>query len=414
MNKACLLIFFIAFFYGCKKDTGSFTYIKSAVPVIHINTNNYAAIDSKSIEVDGKINIDSSAFSGRFEGSIKIRLRGNTTLGFPKLPYKIKLSTKASILGMPAQKNWVLLANYSDKTLMRNYLAFKGSEIFSLPYTPRSRFVDVFINGVYKGNYQLTEDIRVDKNRVDINEMAEDHIASDNITGGYLLEFDQRRDSTDIWVTLNSGLSVIIHQPDHNNPTQNNYIKNYLQATENAIYATNFNDTLHGYAKYLNTETLIKWFWVNELMKNNDANFFSSVWMYKDRNGLLNFGPVWDFDLAAGNINYSNCQHPQGWWVRDAPWISRLFQDTAFTQKAITQWEQVRPALNNLPDLIDNTALYLSLSQKQNFAVWPILNQYVWPNPQINGSFNGEISFLKSWLQQRINWIDTNIQTLQN
>lgn len=387
----------------------------TGLPLLYITTSGGASIDSKFAYVAGNVSLDAnSTLYNTFNSAMQIKLHGNSTLDFPKLPYKIKLSSKASLLGMPAQKNWVLLANYSDKTLMRTCVAFKESQLFGLPYTPRSQFVEVFLNGVFKGDYQLTEEIEIDPSRVNINEMATSDTTGNNLTGGYLLEFDQKHDTSDVWFSLNSGLPVTMHDPDFNNASQNQYIQNYMQQTEDAINADDFKDPVNGYAKYLNPETLIKWFWVNELMKNNDAQFYSSVYMYKGRNDVLNFGPVWDFDISAGNINYDNNSVTSGWWVKYSSWINRLCYDPAFTQKAIAQWQQVRPSLDSLYGFIDNTAAYLEQSEKQNFSTWPILSIYVWPNSEVAGSYAGEVAFLKNWLRQRIAWIDANIQSLQN
>jgi hypothetical protein len=386
----------------------------TGLAIINITTQNNAAITSKDDYVNGHVTIDSNSIAAfqSYDGDMQIRLHGNSTLSFPKLPYKIKLNSKASLLGMPADKEWVLLANFSDKSLLRNYVAFQTSIMFGLPYTPRSEFAEVYLNGVFQGNYQLTEEIKIATNRVNITEMSTTDVGNKSITGGYLLEVDNRLDGTDVFTT-NLQVPFVIHDPN-GVPAQDNYIQNYVQTTENAIYSSNFADTTTGYAKYMNAESFIDWFWVNELMKNNDAIFFSSCWMYKDRSNILYMGPVWDFDIAAGNVNYSDCQNPQGWWVKNSVWISQLFKDPAFAKKAMDRWTAVRSQLNSLNTIIDAKASYLYNSQVQNFRTWNILNEYIWPNAVVTGSYASEVAYMESWLALRIAWIDANLQTLAN
>ncbi len=389
-------------------------YRFTGLPILYLTTDGAAPVTSKYTYVSGQISLDSNSknFSS-YNGKMKMKLHGNSTLVFPKLPYKIKLSSAASLLNMPAAKDWILLANYQDKTLIRNYLGLKESQMFGLPYTPRSQFIELFMNGEYEGNYELTEEIEIDPNRVNITEMSSVDVDSNSVTGGYLMEFDHHPDSTDITFSLHSGLPVTLHDPDDNIAAQNSYIQNYMQQTEDAINADNFTDPINGCAKYLDEETLINWYWVNELTKNNDAVFFSSCWMYKDRNDVLRFGPVWDFDISAGNVNYNGNDNPEGWWVNSALWLQRLFQDTAFTQKAIARWKVIRPSLDSLNTYIDATAGSLQYSEKQNFTRWNILNQLVGANVEAAGSYQGEVDYLKSWMQQRINWIDANLASLQ-
>ncbi|BAV10214.1 CotH protein [Filimonas lacunae] len=394
-----------------KKYTVSLSQF-TGLPIVYLTTVDAAAITSKEDYVNGHISINGNGLLfNSYEGDMQIRGRGNTTWDMPKKPYKIKLNSKAEILGMPADKEWALLANYSDKSLMRNYLAFETSKILELEYTPRYQFVEVFLNGTYVGNYQLGEHIKVATNRVNIKELDEDDISASKISGGYRLEVDARLDEPN-WFYSAQGVPFTIKDPDEGVIAQNTYIQNYIQATEDAIYGSSFTDPTKGYAAYINPTTFINWFWVNELFKNNDALFHQSVLMYKDRDSLLKMGPVWDFDIAAGNIDYNGNDNPEGWWVKNAKWMSRLFEDKVFAQQAITRWQSVRTRLNKLQDKIDATAAYLKYSQGANFKTWDILNIYVMPNAVVTGSYDGEVAYLKSWLTSRINWIDAHLQEL--
>lgn len=387
----------------------------TGLPIVYLTTTDGAAIDSKDNYVSGKIRIDSNytTFASLPLSDMQIKLRGNSTAFLPKHPYKIKLAAKAPVLGMPSDKEWVLLANYNDKTLLRNYLAFEASKAFEMDYTPRSQFVEVFLNGQYLGNYQLTEQVKIATSRINIKEMDQTDVSASKITGGYFLEIDTRLDEEN-WFITNRDVPITLKSPDFGVPAQNDYIHGYVQQMEDALFSDNFTNASTGYAKYLNPTTAIKWFWVNELMKNIDAKFNSSIYLYKDRGGILNFGPVWDFDVAGGNNFQSGTDKPEGWYVKDGLWFVQLFKDPAFADKAIALWKTEREKLYALLSTVDNEAALLKYSQNLNFKTWDLLNTYVWPNAAVLGSYNGEVTYFKSWLQKRMAWIDANLETLRN
>jgi len=375
-------------------------YITTASPVV--NRENYIA---GSVTINPNVDYDQPIKTM----DIQIRGRGNSTWMHPKKPYKMKLSSKASIFGLPAAKNWVLLANYSDKTLMRNYLAYNLSQQLNGDFTPHGIFVEVVMNGEYMGNYMLSESVEINKGRVDIKELKPGDTGPAEITGGYLVELDQRLDG-DHYFRTGGNLPFVIKEPEDITPLQSDYIHNYFQETENVILGPDFANPTTGYAKYINTDSFISWFLVNELFKNQDAANFSSMYYYKDRGGKLGMGPAWDFDLGAGNVDYSDATRPEGWWVKDGLWFHRLFEDPAFKAKVRTRWTEMKST--QIPALyksITDTQNYLSISAAQNFNKWPILNQYVWPNPVVLGTYPKEVEQLNRWFVQRVAWLDTNL-----
>jgi len=382
--------------------------IYTGLPLVYVNTDNKASIVSKDDYVNGQIIIYPNKESSKFSATMQIKGRGNSTWTMPKKPYKVKLGTKASILGMPEDKEWVLLANYADKSLIRTSLALELGKKASFAYTPNMQHVDLILNGVYQGSYLIGEQIKVSKGRVNIKELDEDDNDEGNISGGYLLEVDARLDET-FWFKTNADVPITIKSPEDISPEQLEYISNYIQVTEDAIYSPDF-ETENGYIKYINTETFIDFYWINELFKNTDAQFYSSVYLYKDRNGKLNIGPLWDFDISAGNINYNSCDYPIGWWIRDSKWIHRLFADPAFKSAADARWNELKTSF--IPELMNSITTKKTLlesSQRLNFYKWSILDKYIWPNAVITGSYEGEINYLSNWLEARINWIDGQV-----
>ncbi|QNF33974.1 CotH kinase family protein [Adhaeribacter swui] len=400
---------------GSQKEYTVEVHSFTGLPVIYINTENKAGIVSKDDYINAHMRLegDLANNAGVFQSAIEIRGRGNSTWQMPKKPYKIKLAQKASLLGMPADKEWSLLANFTDKTLMRNAVAFEFSKRFGLSYTPRSRFVEVFINGEYRGNYLLTEHLKVAQDRVNIQELKPEDNGEDVITGGYFLEVDIRLDE-DYWFHTKNKIPVTIKSPGNISPQQLSYIKNYVQEAENAIYSIVSGEGSKDYEQYINVESFINWYLVNELLKNNDAVFHSSVYMYKDRGGKLTLGPVWDFDIALGNVNYNGNDNPEGWWVGNSPWMHQLLQDPAFRNKVRERWNALKQTeINSIFTYINSTAVQLKYSQKENFEKWNILDNYTWPNSVVMGSYENEVQYLKDWLQNRINWMDTEMNTWQ-
>jgi len=384
----------------------------SGLPVFYLTTS--APVVSKDVYVTGNLSVDinDSPYPQTVTSiALQIKGRGNSTWDMPKKPYRLKFGKKTAMLGFPASKNWVLLANYADKTLMRNAIAFEMGKQFGGDFTPSGRFVEVVMNGEYIGNYLLTQQVEVDPNRVNITSMAATDVSGDAVTGGYLLEVDQRLgDSIHFFTT--HGLAMNMNTPDGTVPAQQAYIQKYIQDTEDELFAADFADPVNGYAKYINTDSFINWYLVKEIMKDNDGRDFSSIYYFKDRSGKLGMGPVWDLDLAAGNTDYSDCKNPTGWWIMNSAWFSRLFEDPAFKAKVKAKWNDIKVAkLPGILTFIDNTAKQLDLSQGYNFQRWDILKIYVWPNPVVTGSYQGEVKYTRDWLSQRIAWMDGQISS---
>jgi len=395
---------------GTKRDYKFSVSVFTGIPILYLTTS--GPVISKDNYVTGSLVVDAN---NRFEQektniTLKIKGRGNSTWSnFPKKPYRLKFDSKAAMLGMPAAKNWVLLANYDDKTLLRNRIALEFARRIGSDFAPESRFVEVVMNGVTLGNYLLTSQVEVNENRVNITEMTANDNAGDALTGGYLLELDQRKDEK-YWFTTKKNLPFTIKSPEDITPKQLEYISKYMQDTEDALFAPNANDPVNGYAKYINVESFMNWFFAEEVVKNQDARDFSSIFYYKDRNGKLGMGPVWDFDLSSGNIDYSVSKDPNNWYIRDATWMINLFKDVKFRSKIKVRWNQIRnTAVEAIFKDIDENAEYLKLSQKQNFTTWPILDKYVWPNAVVLGNYDMEVAYAKSFLETRIAWIDAEI-----
>lgn len=401
--------------YAVSSVDGTTTYkvrlIYTGLPLIYVYTQDAAPILNKDDYVDATIkvypNVDTMSV---VTSEMGIRGRGNTTWTLPKKPYRIKLESGKSILGMPSDKDWVLLANYSDKTLMRNSLAYHLGANMKFPYTARTTPVDLVLNGVYQGSYVFGEHQKVDKDRINIEELSADDTDPAVINGGYFLELDDYRDG--LYFELNSGLPIVVKSPDEDDITQAqlDYIKGYMQKTEDVINSDYFNNPDSGYVKYINPETFIDWYWVSEVLKNIDAQDVSSIFYYKDRDEKLNMGPLWDFDVAAGNATVNTGEDPTSFYVRESKWFKRLFEDSVFKAAADARWHTLKDELlADLPAWIDAQAAKLNQSQRYNFYKWDILDEPIWPSTLVFNTYEGEVNYLKTWLSQRIAWIDSQI-----
>jgi hypothetical protein len=353
----------------------------------------------------------------KLSGNTDIKGRGNSTWDMPKKPYSLKLTAKASLLGMFTHKRWNLLANYSDKTLLRTETAFKMGEILEdgLTWTPRSRQVQFYLNNKYQGMYQLVEAIKIDENRVNIKE-----ISKKNPQRGYILEIDVREGEA-FHFTTTRGVVFNCSDPDEdlnvtiNEDTRTIFekITEDVQHVEDVLYSNAFSDPDEGYRKYLDVDSFIDWYLVNEVTKNNDAIFYTSVFMYYDPNKeKYCMGPVWDFDISLGNYKDQPGEYSDGFYIKNAKWIHRLFEDPAFVLEVKERWNTKKNELFALQQYVDERSAYLNDAQTQNFRKWDILGSPVWPNVVVPGSYQGEINYLKSWLADRLTWLDTAINGL--
>lgn len=266
------------------------------LPVVYITTPGQVAIESKEEWLNGtRIKIVLPDGTVDYEGTNdNVRGRGNTTWLYPKKPYAIKLDKKASILGMPKHKRWVLLANWMDRTLLRNHVAFELSRRVGLEYTPRGQFVEVVLNNQNLGNFYLCEQIKIDENRVNIAEMENTDVEGDAITGGYLLEIDAYFDEINKFRTPIMNYPVNIKEPDEDvlNQEQFGYIKEYFTTIEEILYENNSEEI----SDYIDFKSFAKWFILFELTGSYEPNNPKSCYMYKDRKDKLKAGPAWDFD----------------------------------------------------------------------------------------------------------------------
>jgi hypothetical protein len=427
------------------------------LPIVKIDTSGVGIVD-KTTNIPGTITITSADGQTPYlpnandsDNTATFHVHGNSTALMPKLAYNVKLNTKVDLLGAMGlncpyvtnkgkaicdkSKSYILLANYDDKTLLRDWSASalanaipmgdgylsspKGSPSPSgtstlMPWAPHSLFVELYLNGVYEGNYQLIEKVNVDSNRVNISELAETDI-TDDITGGYLLEIDEDDQEDVPFNTTTLGTRIGIEDPDFTPdpevPEQVAYISNYVDTAEAALYSSNFTDPTKGWRAYFDEASAVNFYIVNDLMGNNDGGaMWSSVNFYKSvDNPLLYMGPIWDFDISSGNDNLNVIANPTVPWMQNAPWYQQWFKDPGFKADLIAQWNALKNngVFSTWISSIQQQAKALEQSQANNFGRWPMQGIEVWPNSQAVGSYDGEVQYFTNWLQLRFAYLDS-------
>ena len=400
------------------------------LPVIRINTENAYPILDKKNYIPGTVVIEDpdGAYwdTPRLEVKIVengVRGRGNSTWDMPKKPYKIKFDEKISIFGLGEDKEWVLLANYADKTLLRNVVAMKLSEIVGMEWTPSMLPVEVYLNDEYMGCYTFSEHKKVSKHRVDLDIVGESDNSGDAVTGDYYMEIEQNLDETTCFRTSICGIPMMFSDPEVPTAAQYDYIVGYFYDAESALMGSNFTDPENGWQKYIDIESFAKAYIVNELTKNIDGNMRKSSFITKEKGKKLEMYHLWDYDLTLGNCNYLDDEFgatdgPEGWFIKDfscnywthgwnhTNWYTRLTDDPAFCAKVKEIWDKHHQELSSIPDFIDVKAMIMEDAQKRNFKRWDILNTSVWPNVVVKGTYAGEVEYLKDYYTKRFRWLD--------
>lgn len=376
------------------------------LPVVVIRTENEQVIADKENWIPGTMTIDGIGRFDDFEGAITIRGRGNSTWSYPKKPFAIKLDKKASVLGMPKHKRWVLLANYMDRTLIRNHIAFEIAKRTGLEWTPRGQFVEVMLNDVHLGNYYLCEQIKVDENRVNIAEMKSSDVDDESITGGYLLEMDTHYDEVNKFKSAVYDLPVMIKDPDEEVLTtkQFEYIRNFIDSTEILLSANDFAVTRE-YASRIADTTFIDWWIVMELAYNHEAQHPRSSYFYKDRSGVLKAGPVWDFDWGSFRSSSAFC-------AKEAIWYPQLFKDPVFVKKVKERWAIFKPSFEEVILLIDEKRHTLGASAELNDKLWSLKNATS-INDDEHLSYIDAVGKMINNYRNRIEWLDNQIKNMR-
>ena len=406
--------------------------------------------DADWVETDKMTVYNADGSADVEETACGIRLRGNSTQEFPKKPFAIKLASKAKVLGMPKHKRWVLLANWMDRTMLRNAVAFEVAHqtenafADGIGWNPHGYNVEVIMDGRHVGNYYLCEQIKIDGDRVNIQDCYEDVLEENpNPTVadcGYLLEFDDNYDEVN---KFHTGRGLPCMFKDIVSDELFDAVKARIEGIEANLEAGNYDAAYND----LDIHSVIDYFFIQELAFNDEYKHPKSVYMYIDGLGKLTAGPVWDFDWQTF-VNYDNveaminkygcdtyrCRKGDEWlygasklaekptwpwqdydYENDKPymWYPLLFKDANFRQAVQERWTIIYPALLTVESKIEELADQNRLSDTFNSVMWPQIQVKSSGTTAFNGdeemTFDEAVASMKQAYRERLNWMNTNI-----
>jgi hypothetical protein len=423
--------------------------LQSNLPIIVINTFGVSVPNQPKITghmgvIDngpGNLNSLDDPYNN-FDGAIGIETRGKSTQMFPKKAYNVETRDSTGqnldipLLGMPAENDWILYAPYSDKSMLRNAVTFDLSRKLG-DYHSRTRFCEVVLNGDYKGVYLLMEKIKKDNKRVDIATLNPGEITGDDVTGGYILSVDWWEPGmvygVDGWKSdpvppypYAKDITFQFYYPEPGEivSQQRDYIRGYVTAAENALTSAGFADSDEGCMKYLDAASFAEFMLVSELSREVDKYRFSTYFFKQKESdgGKLFAGPVWDFNLGYGNVDYwPPGISPAGWlYLSVAPsdasimfWWKRLMEDPYFCDLVRTRWNGLRETVwsdNGINSVIDSLTTLIGDAKERNYERWPILGTYIWPNYNWqNNDYEDEVAYFRNFIIQRLHWMDANL-----
>ena len=411
------------------------------LPLMKIQTGNQNIVDEPKIPGSLQIYQEELLIE---EHLIGIEIRGSSSQMFDKKSYGFETwdemgeDLNASLGGFPEEEDWILYGPYSDKSLVRNVLIYELSNNMG-QYASKTKFYELEINEIFQGTYVLMEKIKRDRNRVDISKNK-----VEDITGGYIIKIDKPTGDGDWYdeniafasqynttgVLVDTGnINFLYEYPkaDDVSDEQKKYIQDYIHLFETALISEDFESIENGYRQFIDLDSFIDFFILNEFSKNPDG-FRLSTYLHKEKGGKLKMGPIWDFNLAFGNVNYCDGDSPYGWAHRfndicsgdnwQVPfWWNRFLDDPEYVSLLKERWAILRSEIlssdtvsGRLRELQDN--LKGSSAIDKNFGKWLILGKYIWPNKFIGDSYDSEINYLEEWINERFDWLDQNINEL--
>lgn len=375
-------------------DDSEFPY--ADLPRVVIETEDFLNIRNAETKIPAKLQIWGKDSPKSDVLELTLKGHGNSSIGMSKYSLKLEFEKRQAFFDMPKDKDWVLISNHADKTLLRNYATFKLASWLNLNYVPRCEFVELYLNREYMGVYLWTENIKTAKKRVNL---IEDGIH-------YLVEVDTYHKNGQQVTISKNGLPLRIHAPKTCNEPCQNTLKSFIDNWEDFIAKTFNYDTL--ITQWIDIQDYTAYYWVEEFAKNIDSNLRTSVFFTWEKGGVISMGPIWDFDLSYGSYKMYN---PEEWYSRWGPWNKKLIENAKFKRKIENYWKENRALFLQLPDSLNSFRLKIQKAANNNFKRWPILETtFLWEFNHSYSSHQEAVDSLESWMRQRINWIDKKIR----
>ena len=374
-------------------------YPYAGLPRIVIETEDFAGVRDRETEIPSHLQIYGEKAPESEVYELTVRGRGNSSFKMPKYGLKLEFKDKVKLFGMPKNRDWALIANYGDKTHLRNYMMTRLSEWLGAKYTPRMQFVELYLNRKYMGLYLLSESIKVAKNRVNIEE---------NDTT-FLVEKEDSKKFDPPYVQSDNGYYYHIKSPKNPSPETEELLLDHIKAFENFAmrpYRYNSNEIV----EWIDLDDYLLFYWVHEYSKNEDGNFARSVHFTWKKGEPIHFGPLWDFDLAFGNASREQNKAPEEWYIRRYRLNYYILQNSLVDSAAVVYWKEHRETFKAL---IDSVPLYRSIIDKaieNEYRRWPVMkNTENWALKDPYDSYDEAVETMIEWMKQRYQWIDKEI-----
>ncbi|MDR1388504.1 MAG: CotH kinase family protein [Treponema sp.] len=368
--------------------------VDTGLPVITITTEGRLPVTSKEDYLDAVITITDPDTLNNYDGPVEIRGRGNTTWTHPKKPFRLKFKEKTRLFGLEEAKNWVLLANYQDPTLLMNTVAFELGLRFGVPFPHHYRHVEVILNGKYEGSYLFTEHNEVAGGRVEINKKT-----------GFFAELDRYYDEEPKFLSSASKLPVMIKSPENMDDEGYELVTNAVNELDEALFSPSFPD--NGYRDLIDINDVVDFIMINEITRNVDLQMPGSIYMYRNsqENPAIAFGPLWDFDYGFGEAG-TYFENSAGMFFdteyRSGPgqkFFARFFEDPVFREAYKTRWNEKYAEIAGMTAFMLQMAALLEKSHETNFKVW-------WWNRE---DYQKEMEKMTTWYTNRVEYLNQRI-----
>ena len=375
-------------------------YPYAGLPRIVIETKDFAGIRDRETEIPSHLQIygEKSPESEVYE--LTVRGRGNSSFKMPKYGMKLEFKDKVMLFGMPKSRDWALIANYGDKTHLRNFMMTRLSEWLGAKYTPRMQFVEVYLNRKYMGLYLLSETIKVAKNRVNIDE---------NDTT-FLVEKEDSKKFDPPYIQTDNDYYYHIKSPKNPSPETENLLLEHVNAFEQFVQQP-YRHKSEEIKDWLDIDDYVLYYWVHEYSKNEDGNYARSVFFTWKKGEPIHFGPLWDFDLAFGNASREQNKSPEDWYIRRYRLNYYIMHNSLVDSVAIQFWKDHR---ETFASLIDSVPIYRSTIEQaieNEYRRWPVMqNTENWALKDSYDSYDEAVETMVKWMQKRFKWIDENLE----
>ena len=374
-------------------------YPYAGLPRLVIETENFAGIRDRETEIPSHLQIYGEKSPDSEVLELTVRGRGNSSFKMPKYGMKLEFADKVSLFGMPKNRDWALIANYGDKTHLRNYMMTRLSEWLGAKYTPRMQFVEVFLNRKYMGLYLLAETVKVGKNRV--------NIAENDTT--FLIEKEDIKKYDPPYVLTDADNYYHIKSPKNPSTETEKLLLDHLNSFEFFM----MEQYLHKGSEimdWIDIDDYVLFYWVQEYSKNEDGNYARSVYMTWKKGEPIHFGPLWDFDLAFGNASREQNKNPEDWYINKYR-LNYYIAHNSIVEEAIRDyWNNHRETFKAL---IDSIPVYRSIIEKaieNEYRRWPIIrNTENWALKDPYDSYDEAVEVMTDWMKKRYRWIDNEI-----